>query len=181
MDLYCLRVFILWHAYWILILTLFALFKVGSGVRRGESSLSPYLFSLFFINKVIMDLKMLDLCCYVNKNCIGCVLYVYDIILLSLYCLQTVLIRVCSTVCEPNLSINCSESTCVSFGPNYRWIYHTCNSEVNNLCGQKVLIFYQVLVLYVMLITLLVNFNVIVTVYMLTPAACPKYCSYILS
>jgi len=69
-------------------------FKVGSGVRQG-SSLSQSLFNVF-INKVIMNLKRLDLFCYVNKTWIGCALYADDIILLSalLSSLQTLLNRV---------------------------------------------------------------------------------------
>jgi len=43
-----------------------AQFKVGNGVRQG-SSLSPSLFNVF-INKVIMNIKRLDLGCFVNMD-----------------------------------------------------------------------------------------------------------------
>jgi len=52
-----------------------------SGVRQG-SSLLPSLFNVF-INKVIIDLKKLELGCYVNKTWIGCIHYTEAIILLS--------------------------------------------------------------------------------------------------
>jgi len=95
-------------------------FKISSGVRKG-SSLKPSLLNVF-TNKVIMDLKRLHLSCYVNKTCIGCVLHADDMILLfaSLSSLQTMLNRVCSTVCELNLNITCSKLTCIAFGPHHK-------------------------------------------------------------
>ena len=88
-------------------------------MKQG-SSLSPALFNVF-MNKVIIDLKKLDLGCYINKTWIGCILYADDIILLSasLTSLQTMLNRVCATFNDLKLCINSNKSMCVAFGAHY--------------------------------------------------------------
>jgi hypothetical protein len=50
-------------------------------VARSSPSLA--LFNVF-INKVIIDLKVHELGCFINKTWVGCVLYADDIILLLL-------------------------------------------------------------------------------------------------
>jgi len=75
-----------------------------------------------FINKVIINLKKLELGCYVNKTWIGCILYADDIILLSalLSSLQVMLNKVCATLKDLNLNINCTKSTCFTCGSHYK-------------------------------------------------------------
>jgi len=116
------------------------LFRVGSGVRQG-SSLLPSLFNVF-INKIIIDLKKLELGCYVNKTWIGCIHYADDISLsASLSSLQVLLNTVCATLKNFMHNINCTKSTCVAFGSHYRTDLPTMSFGGQHLLWSKSLIY----------------------------------------
>ena len=89
-------------------------FNVGSGVRQG-SSFSPAMFTVF-VNIFIINLRVLSVGC--NVCYIGCLMYAYDIILLSATVngLQAMLNCCFSTSTELRLQFNCAKSTCSAIG-----------------------------------------------------------------
>ena len=72
----CLLLFVVMH----LNNSLSRIFAVENGVRYG-SVLSPSIFSVF-MNAIILNLRLLDVGCHVNRQFVGLLLYADDIILI---------------------------------------------------------------------------------------------------
>jgi len=121
------------------------------------------------------------------KTWIGCILYADDIILLSasLSSFQVMLNKVCATLKDLKLNINCTKSTCVVFVRITRKVYQPCHLVDSLYCGQSAWniyesIFYPACIVFAKLI-FCVNFIVLAIVFLRFPMVCLNCCSCICS
>ena len=102
------------------VLSTSALFAVGSGVRQG-SCLSAVIFNMF-VNKFIVQLKLLDIGCHIGSVFVGCIMYADDIILLcpSLHGLQQMIDTCCNIASLLSLEFNINKFHYIVFGSFYK-------------------------------------------------------------
>jgi len=87
----------------------------------------------------MIDLKKLESGCYVNKTWLGYMHYADDIILLSdsLSSLQVMLNKICVTLKDLKLNINCIKSTRVTVGSHYKKDLLTMSFGGQPFCVQR--------------------------------------------
>jgi hypothetical protein len=76
----------------------------------------------YFINVIIINLKLANNGCFIQYRFLGCLLYADDIILLSpsLHNLQRILNTFHWTIVELGLVLNCLKLHCICFGPQWK-------------------------------------------------------------
>jgi len=98
-------------------------YRLCGGVRQG-GVLSCVLFFIY-VNDIIISLRQQGLGCCIGDKFLGCLMYAYDLVLLSssFYTLQLIISQ-CKLSCEAlGLSLSVNKSAVVCVGPAYK---HDC-------------------------------------------------------